>query len=254
MDEEVWMPPVFTKNQDRLPDHGTVQAFLQSVLEQGRSQDLLSEEHFSVDTTLLEAWVSQKSFQPKDPEDRQGDGSDFRGQTLSNETHASATNPDARFYKRVPGEAGRLAYLGHVLKDNRHGLIAGEQVTTADGTAEVDAATELINTLGGIQRITLGADQGYDCLGFVQDLRERNVPPTCRPQSQRLCHRPTHYLSHRLCHEHSCSPANRVHLRLDEDRRRNAQNAIPWIRSVRTALLPRRYRLQSDPHDAIGAV
>ncbi|MBU2783989.1 IS5 family transposase, partial [Acidithiobacillus caldus] len=118
-----------------------------------------------------------KSFQPKDPEDRSGDGSDFRGQSRRNETHASVTDPDARLYKKAPGEASRLAYLGHVLMDNRHGLIAGEQVTTADGTAEVDAAVQLVDDLGGTQRITLGADKGYDRHGFVQNLRDRNVTP-----------------------------------------------------------------------------
>ncbi|WP_437559403.1 IS5 family transposase [Acidithiobacillus sulfuriphilus] len=177
MDEEIWVPTVFTKNRDRLLDHGTVREFFRSALEQARSQNLLSEEHFSVDGTLLEAWASQKSFQPKDPEDRQGDGSDFRGQERSNETHASVTDSDARLYKKAPGEASRLAYLGHVLMDNRHGLIAGEQVTTADGTAEVDVATQLVDDLGGTQRITLGADKGYDRQGFVQDLRDRNVTP-----------------------------------------------------------------------------
>nr|WP_283103198.1 IS5 family transposase [Acidithiobacillus sp. S30A2] len=106
-----------------------------------------------------------------------GDGSDFRGQKRSNDTHASITDPDCRLYKKAPGDASRLAYLGHVLMDNRHGLIAGEQVTTADGTAEVDAALQLMDELGGSQRITLGADKGYDRHGFVQDLRNRNVTP-----------------------------------------------------------------------------
>ena len=177
MDDEVWVPTVFTKNRDRLLDHGTIQEFFRSVLEQARRQNLLSEEHFSVDGTLLEAWASQKFFKPKDPEDRQGDGSYFRGKTRSNETHASVTDPDARLYKKAPGEASRLAYLGHVLMDNPHGLIAGQQVTTADGTAEVDAATQLVDDLGGHQRITLGADKGYDRHGFVQDLRDWNVTP-----------------------------------------------------------------------------
>ncbi|MBU2782746.1 IS5 family transposase [Acidithiobacillus caldus] len=177
MDAPVWVPTVFTKNRDRLLDHGTVQQFFQTVVEQAREQGLLSEEHFSVDGTLLEAWASQKSFQPKDPEDRNGDGSDFRGQQRSNETHASVTDPDARLYKKAPGEASRLAYLGHILMDNRHGLIAGEEVSTADGTAEVDTALHLIDSLGGSQRITLGADKGYDRHGFVQDLRDRNVTP-----------------------------------------------------------------------------
>ena len=177
MDEEVWVPTVFTKNRGRLLDHGTVQEFFRSVLEQARSQDLLSEEHFSVDGSLLEAWASQKSFQPKDPEDRQGRGSEFRGQMRSNETHASVTDPDVRLYKKAPGEASRLAYLGHALMDNRHGLIAGEQATTADGTAEVDAAVQLIDELGGTQRITLGAVKGYDRHGFVEDPRNRNMTP-----------------------------------------------------------------------------
>lgn len=177
MDDAVWVPTVFTKNRDRLLDHGTVQAFFRSVLEQARRQELLSEEYFSVDGALLEAWASQKSFPPKDPEDRQGDGSDFRGQTRSNDTHASVTDPDARLYQKAPGEASRLAYFGHVLMDHRQGWIAGEPVTTADGTAEVDAATQLVDGLGGTRRITLGADKGYDRHGFVQDLRDRNVTP-----------------------------------------------------------------------------
>ncbi|UTV80066.1 IS5 family transposase (plasmid) [Acidithiobacillus sp. YTS05] len=177
MDAPIWVPTVFTKNRDRLLDNGTVQRFFQTVVEQARNQGLLSEEHFSVDGTLLEAWASQKSFQPKDPEDRQGDGSDFRGQKRSNDTHASVTDPDCRLYKKASGEASRLAYLGHVLMDNRHGLIAGEQVTKADGTAEVDAAVQLLDELGGADRITLGADKGYDRHEFVRNLRDRNVTP-----------------------------------------------------------------------------
>ena len=147
MDAAVWTPTVFTKNRDRLVDNGTIRAFFRSVLEQARIRDLLSDEHFSVDGTLLEAWASQKSFQPKNPEDRDGDGSDFRGQERSNETHASVTDPDARSYKKSPGDASRLAYLGHVLMDNRHGLIAEELVTAAVGTAEIDAAVLMVDEL-----------------------------------------------------------------------------------------------------------
>ena len=177
MDAPIWVPTVFTKNRDRLLDNGTIRQFFGFVLDQARAKALLSEEHFSVDGTLLEAWASQKSFQPKDPEHRDGDGSDFRGQERSNDTHVSITDPDARLYKKSAGEASRLAYLGHVLMDNRHGLIAEEQVTTADGTAEVDAAALMVDDLGGSQRITLGADKGYDRRGFVQALRDKNVTP-----------------------------------------------------------------------------
>ena len=101
MDAAVWVPTVFTKDRDRLLDHSTVRAFFRSVLEQARTRDWLSDEHFSVDGTPLEAWASQKSFQPKDPEDRTGDGSDFRGQERSNDTRASVTDPDARLYKKA---------------------------------------------------------------------------------------------------------------------------------------------------------
>ncbi|MHB1678811.1 MAG: IS5 family transposase [Sulfuriferula sp.] len=189
MDAPVWVSTVFTKNRDRLLDHGTVQQFFRSVLDQARTQGLLSEEHFSVDGTLLGAWTSQKSFQPKDPEDRSGDGSDFRGQERSNDTHASVTDPDARLYKKSPGEASRLAYLGHVLMDSRHGLIAGEQVTTADGTAEVDAATRLVDGLGGTRRITLGADKGYDRQGFVPGSAGPECDPPCGTQAEGIGHR-----------------------------------------------------------------
>ena len=251
MDEEIWVPTVFTKNRDRLLDHGTVREFFRSVLEQARSQDLLSEEHFSVDGSLLEAWASQKSFQSKDPEDRQGDGSDFRGQERSNETHASMTDPDVRLYKKAPGDASRLAYLGHVLMDNRHGLIAGEQVTTADGTAEVDAATQLVNEFGGTRHITLGADKGYDRQGFVQDLRDRNVTLHVARmwKGSAINVRTTRHRG--LCHEHSRPAADRIHLRRDEHRGRDAENPIPWFWTGEAALLHGRHRLQPGPHGAI---
>jgi transposase/IS5 family transposase len=177
MDEEVWVPTVFIKNRDRLLDHGTVQEFIRSVLEQARCQNLLSQEHFSGDGTLMEAWASQKSFQPKDREDHQGDGSHFRGQTRSNEIYASGMDPDVQLYKKAPEESSRLTYLGHVLMDNPHGMIVAEQVTTAHGIAEVAAATQLVDELGGTQRITLCANKGYDRHGFVQDRRDRNVNP-----------------------------------------------------------------------------
>ncbi|WP_308387588.1 IS5 family transposase [Acidithiobacillus sp. AMEEHan] len=177
MDAPVWVPTVFTKKRDRLLDNGTVQRFFLTVVEQARNQGLLSEEHFSVDGTLLEAWASQKSFQPKDPDDRQGDGSDFRGQKRSNDTHASVTDPDCRLYKKAPGDDSRRAFLAYVLTVNRQELIVSKQVTTADGTAEVDAAVQLLDDLGGTNRITLGADKGYDRHEFVQNLRDRNVTP-----------------------------------------------------------------------------
>lgn len=172
----------------------------------------------SVDGTLLEAWASQKSFQPKDPEDRGGDGSDFRGQERSNDTHASVTDPDARLYKKSSGEASRLAYLGHILIDNRHGLIAGEQVTTADDSAEADAATQLVDDLGGSQRITLGADKGYDRQGIVQDLRDRNVKPhvACKPKGSAIDGRTTRHAGYAMS----------IHVR------RRVESIFGWMKTV----------------------
>ncbi len=249
----VWAPTVFTKNRDRLLDNGMVKHFFRSVLDQAREQGLLSEEHFSVDGTLLEAWASQQSFQPKDPEDREGDGSDFRGQQRSNETHASVTDPDARLYKKAPGEASRLAYLGHVLMDNRHGLIAGEEVTTADGTAEVDAALHLVDSLGGSQRITLGADKGYDRHRFVQDLSDRHVTPHVarKRKGSAIDGRTTRHTGYAMS----------IHVR------KRIESIFGWIKTVgemrktrfrglkrgQSALLPRGHRIQSGAHDATGS-
>jgi len=120
MDEPVWVPTVFTKNRDRLPQHAVAHSFFQRVI--ARAADLMSDEHFTVDGTQLEAWASQKSFQRKDG-DTDGDGRDFRGQDRKNDTHASTTDPDARLYRKSNNAEARLAYLGHLLMENRHGLI-----------------------------------------------------------------------------------------------------------------------------------
>jgi len=149
--------------------------FFRSVLDHARCQTLLSEEFFSVDGTLLEAFALRKSFQPKDHEDRQSDGFDFRGQEGSNETRTSVTDTDARIYKKAPGESSHLVSLGHVLMNNRRGLITMEHLSTANGIAEVNAATHLVDVLGVIQRINHGADKGYDRDGFVQDIQDRNM-------------------------------------------------------------------------------
>ena len=148
IDDAIWVPTVFTMNRKRLLGHVTVQRFFCSALEQTRRQNLLSEEFF-VDGTLPEAWASQKSFQPKDPEPRQVDGSRFRSKTHSDETHVSVTDPGASLTKNAPDEASRLTYLGHLLVENRHGLIARQQVTSAD--------------------------KGYARLGFARELCDRNV-------------------------------------------------------------------------------
>jgi hypothetical protein len=143
MDEPIWVPTVFTKNRDRLLQHAVAHSFFQRVV--ARASDLMSDEHFTVDGTLLEAWASQKSFQRKDG-DTDGDGRDFRGQDRKNDTHASTTDPDARMYRKSNNAEARLAYLGHLLMENRHGLIVDAQATVADGFAEREAATTMRST------------------------------------------------------------------------------------------------------------
>jgi IS5 family transposase len=153
-----------------------------AVLNQERVKTLLSDDHFSVDGTLIEAWASMKSFRPKDgsgepPTPGRNGERDFHGEKRSNETHASVTDPDARLYRKGPGQPAKLAYLGHVLMENRHALVADARLTLATGTAEREAALEMVAARPGNHRITLGADKAYDVAEFVADLREYNVTP-----------------------------------------------------------------------------
>ena len=182
MDALVWDVTVFTKNRERLVDGDIAAQFMAAVLSQPRVKALLSDEHFSVDGTLIEAWASMKSFRPKDgggspPDPGRNGERDFHGETRSNETHASTTDPDARLIRKGPGQAAKLAYMGHVLMENRHGLAVDARLTRATGTAERDAALAMIDDVPGSHRVTLGADKAYDTAGFVAGLRERRVPP-----------------------------------------------------------------------------
>ena len=177
MDEPVWVPTVFTKNRDRLLQHAVAHSFFQRVV--ARAADLMSDEHFTVDGTLLEAWASQKSFQRKDG-GTDGDGRDFRGQARKNETHASTTDPDARLYKKAHTAEARLAYLGHLLMENRHGLIVDAQATLADGLGEREAATTMLAEHwrhAPSRHRTVGADKAYDTADFVAQARQVDVTP-----------------------------------------------------------------------------
>jgi transposase len=174
IDEPVWNHAVFSKNRERLLNEATAQEFFTRVLEQALPH--LSKEHFTVDGTLIEAWASQKSFQPKDGGD--GDGANFHRQQRRNDTHESKTDPDARLYRKGNGQEAKLSYLGHVMIENRHGLIVDAMATTADGTAEADAALLMATKLRRKQRrgrITLGADKGYDQRELVHTMRELGV-------------------------------------------------------------------------------
>jgi hypothetical protein len=160
-----------------------VEKFFRRIREEAQRQGLLSDEHFTVDGTLIEAWASQKSFKPKDggPTDPSAGGGgrneavDYRGQKRSNETHASTTDADARLAKKSHGAESKLAYQGHVLMENRNGLVVGSRLTRCSGTAEPDAAVELAGQLPGSWRITVGLDKGYDYARCVQGLRALNA-------------------------------------------------------------------------------
>ena len=218
IDDPVWVPTVFSKNRDRLLTTNMSRKVMAAILAHPQVKPLLSDEHFSVDGTLVKAWASMKSFQPKEgtappqnddpsgppspPADETSPDTDqaqqtetqpmtdtprqtrnpevnFRGQKRSNATHASVTDPDARLYKKAPGAAAMLCFMGHTLMENRNGLVVQAELTHADGHGERKAALEMINrhSPGSTRRLTLGADKGYDSADFVADLRRMVVTP-----------------------------------------------------------------------------
>ena len=216
IDDLVWVPTVFTKNRDRLLTTDMSRKVMAAILAHPEVKPLLSDEHFSVDGTLVKAWASMKSFQPKEssaPPDGEDPGSppptdttlttsdqpqatetppmpspsrasrnaevDFKGEKRSNATHASVTDPDARLYKKSPGASAMLCFMGHTLMENRNGLIVQADLTQADGHGERKAALDMIDrhSPGSTRRLTLGADKGYDSADFVADLRRMIVTP-----------------------------------------------------------------------------
>jgi transposase len=180
MDEPVWHATSFTKNRDRLLEGDIARLFFDGVVKLAKSKNLMSDEHFTVDGTLIEAWASQKSFVPKDGPPG-GDGSNptvnFHKTKRSNETHESTTDSDARLFRKSSTHESKLAYMGHALMENRNGLVADARLTIATGFAEREAAIEMADTIAGVKQVTLGADKGYDTRDFVAQLRERNVTP-----------------------------------------------------------------------------
>lgn len=193
MDEEVWDATVFTKNRDRLMEADIARAFFEKVLEQAKQQHLLSNEHFTVDGTLIEAWAGQKSFKKK-TDNRKSDGPqgpsnptvDFRGQQRRNQTHESKTDPDARLFRKGRSLTSQLCYMGHVLMDNRHGLATDAMVTLAGGSSERDAALTMLKRRKRKSLVTLGADKGYDTRGFIASARELGVTPHVAQNVERL--------------------------------------------------------------------
>ena len=182
MDEPVWDVTVFTKNRERLLKADVAKKFFELVLKQAQALDLMSDEHFTVDGTLLEACAGLKSFkrvggEEPPPDDPGNPTVDFHGEKRSNQTHQSTTDPDAMLAKKGAGKEAKLSYSGHVLMENRNGLVAEVEVLQANGTAERDAALVMIEKIPGDQSVTIGADKAYDTKDFVEETRNMNATP-----------------------------------------------------------------------------
>jgi transposase len=232
MDEPIWAPTVFTKNRDRLLNQEIARSFFRRVVE--RAQGVMSDEHFTVDGTLVEAWASQKSFQRKDGSD--DDGSDFRGQERKNDTHASTTDPDARLYRKSNGGESRLAYLGHLLIENRHGLIADAMATMADGTAEREAGLLMLHAQwqrAPGRRRTVGADKAYDVREFVDLTRELGTTPHV---TQNLARRGGSAIDGRTTHHEGYAMSQHARPRIEPAF--GWLKTIGWIRKVKLRGLP----------------
>ena len=182
VDDPVWDVTVFTKNRDRLLEGAIAAKFLRAVLARPKVKALLSDEHFSVDGTLIQAWASMKSFRPKDgsgepPDPGRNGERDFHGEQRTNETHASATDPEAKLFRKGRGKEAKLSFIGHALMENRHGLLVDSRVSEANGTAERDVAETMLAAVPGRHPLTVGGDKGFDTRGFVAALRELKVTP-----------------------------------------------------------------------------
>jgi len=221
LDEPVWSATTFTKNRERLMEGEVAARFFDAVVAQASEAALLSDEHFTVDGTQLEAWASLKSFVRRDaapagpPDDPGNPTVDFRGEKRSNATHASTTDPDAQLYKKADGQKSVLSYLGHLLMENRHGLIVNACVTEASGTAEREAALLLLQSH---RRCTLGADKSYDVASFVAALRAKHVTPhvTQKRQYSALDQRTTRHAGYAI----------------SQRKRKLVEQAFGWMKTV----------------------
>jgi transposase len=227
LDEDVWDATTFTKNRDRLLEGAVAKEFLAQVVERAREAGLISDEHFSVDGTLLEAWASLKSFQPKEqkssapPDDRGNPSVDFHGQKRSNDTHESKTDPDAKLARKGPGKEAKLSYSGNLQVENRHGLIVNAEVLEANGRAERDAALVMLEQVPGDGRITVAGDKGFDTAEFVAECRHMNVTPhvaqnTARPGGSAIDSRTTRHTSYAI----------------SQKRRKRIEECFGWLKDI----------------------
>lgn len=226
LDEDTWDASTFTRNRERLMTHQVSREFFDRVLKEAHRRRLLSQKHFTVDGTLIQAWASIKSVRPKDDDDppppsggsRNADR-DFHGQKRTNDTHGSTTDPEAKLYRKGNGQAALPSFMGHVLTENRHGLVVDGEVTLASGCAEREAAARMAERLG--PRSTLGADKAYDTAGMVARLREMQVTP--------------HVAQNVHSHKHS-SIDNRttrhVGYAISQRRRKLVEEVFGWLKTI----------------------
>jgi transposase len=225
LEDGVWDPSTFSQNQERLLQSEVAKKFFDRVLAQPRSANLLSDEHFMVDGTLIEAWASLKSFRPRDedpkPSGGRNDAVDFKGQKRKNDTHASTTDPQARLYRKGNGQTAKMSYIGNVLMENRHGLVVDTRLELATGTAECEAALDM---LPGVKkkhrRVTVGGDKGYDNDAFVRATRKMKVVPHV---VQNTSNRESAIDGRTTCH-----PGYKISLRL----RKRVEEIFGWMKTT----------------------
>ena len=213
----------FSKNKERLLEHEVAREFLGVVLEEARRRRLLSEDHFTVDGTLLEAWASLKSFRPKDGGDStsltggKNPSVDYHGEQRTNDTHQSTTDPEARLARKGRGKEARLCFAGHVLMENRNGLVVDVALTQATGTAERDTALDMLEGVGRSRRVTVGADKGYDTQDFVTRCRSMKITPhVARRQTSKVDGRTIHHAGYHV--------SQRIRKRVEE--------IFGWVKTV----------------------
>jgi IS5 family transposase len=227
MQEEVWDASTFSKNRERFIDGEVARRFFEEVLGVAHQRELLSEEHFSVDGTLIEAWASLKSFRPKGdhpqppPDDPGNPTVNFHGEKRSNATHESTTDPDARLARKGNGKEAKLCYHGNVMIENRHGLVVDTELLEANGTAERDAALLMAERIAGNQRVTVAGDKAYDTRDFVAELRQMNVTPhvaqnTARSGGSAIDGRTTRHAGYRV----------------SQQRRKIVEEFFGWLKTV----------------------
>lgn len=230
LEEESFDHSTFAKNRNRLLDHDVASRFFQIVVQQAQSRHLTSDEHFTVDGTLIEAWASLKSFRRKDekesgrtpPDDSGNPSVDFHGEKRSNETHASTTDPEARLARKGKGKEAKLAFSAHALMENRNGLLIDFLVEEANGHAEVDAALSMLDSaLAGQRQITVGGDKGYDSQTFVEGCRVRNATP-------HVAQNITKHRSSRIDHRTTRHPGYAISQRI----RKRVEEIFGWMKSV----------------------